>query len=184
MHISANWDGFADPESGIWGYAWAVGTKLCGDDIVKFEDPYKHIPSPNHWTSTGFHDNLDLKDGEYYATVEALNNVLFGGALVTTVCHSVPFLVDTTPPEFHNITDVMFDEDFDILAAYYNVSDRESGIRRVDFGLGMTKHDVELRAYSRHDFMERNDPYLVIEHLELTPGIPAWVRLRAVNKGN
>ena len=142
------------------------------------------MSSPKFWTYTGFTKDLRLADGKYYLTVQALNGVECGGALVTTVCHSTPLVVDTTPPVFHQVTDVMFDEDFDILVVYYNVSDILSNIARVDFGLGKSKHDVDIRGYDRHDNMERYDPYFVVSNLDLTPGVPAWIRVRAVNNGN
>ncbi|XP_061177745.1 uncharacterized protein LOC133186528 [Saccostrea echinata] len=75
----------------------------------------------------------------------------------------------------------MFDEDFDILAVYYNVSDDGSGINRIDFGLGKSKHDIEVRGYVRRNHMNRFDPYFVVENLDLKPGVPAWIRVRAVN---
>ncbi|KAL3857351.1 hypothetical protein ACJMK2_012027 [Sinanodonta woodiana] len=180
-YISANWDGFHDEESGIYGFTWASGTNVCGTNILKYTDPHAHLSSSKFWTYSGYATDLHLPDGQYYVTIQAVNNVVFGGAMVTTVCHSTPVTVDTTPPVFFDVSDVMYDEDFDILAVYYNVSDPLSGILRVDFGLGRTKHDVELRGYSRHNYMVRDDPFLVIDNLDLEPGIPAWIRLRAVN---
>ncbi|KAK3589126.1 hypothetical protein CHS0354_017092 [Potamilus streckersoni] len=180
-YISANWDGFHDEESGIYGFTWASGTKVCGTNILQYTDPHAHLSSSKFWTYSGYAKDLHLPDGQYYVTIQAVNNVVSGGAMVTTVCHSTPVTVDTTPPVFSEVSDVMYDEDFDILAVYYNVSDSLSGILRVDFGLGRTKHDVELRPYSRHNYMVRDDPFLVIENLNLEPGVPAWIRLRAVN---
>ncbi|XP_046568758.1 uncharacterized protein LOC124277142 [Haliotis rubra] len=180
-YISGNCDGFHDDESGIWGYTWAAGTSVCGSDVVKFTDPHAQLQTRQDWTYTGLGKNLHLADGQYYITFQAINNVVHGGALVTTVCHSTPVTVDTTQPVVHEVGDLLFDEDFDILGVYFNVSDSGSGIARVDFGLGKTKYDVFVRSYSRHPFLNRADPYLVIEDLGLTPGVQAWVRIRAVN---
>ena len=126
---------------------------------------------------------MHLPDGKYYVTVQALNNAVHGGSLVTTVCHSTPLIVDTTPPVFYQVPDIMFDEDFDILAVYYNVSDEGSDISRIDFGLGKSKYDIEVRGYVRRNHMHRFDPFFVVENLELKPGVPAWIRVRAVNNG-
>ena len=46
---------------------------------------------------------------------------MFGGALVTSVCHSVPLIVDLTSPILHQVEDVFHDEDFDIMAVYFEV---------------------------------------------------------------
>ncbi|XP_046375524.2 uncharacterized protein LOC124148470 [Haliotis rufescens] len=180
-YISGNCDGFHDDESGIWGYTWAAGTSVCGSDVVNFTDPHAQLQTRQDWTYTGLGKNLHLADGQYYITFQAINNVVHGGALVTTVCHSTPVTVDTTQPVVHEVGDLLFDEDFDILGVYFNVSDDGSGIARVDFGLGKTKYDVFVRSYSRHPFLNRADPYLVIEDLGLAPGVQAWVRIRAVN---
>ena len=67
----------------------------------------------------GMATDLQLPDGAYFASVQALNNVVFGGALVTTVCHSTPIIVDTSSPQLHLVEDIFYDEDFDLLAVYY-----------------------------------------------------------------
>lgn len=40
----------------------------------------------------------NLEDGSYYFSVDAINGVGYGGSLVTTVHHSTPYIIDTTPP--------------------------------------------------------------------------------------
>ena len=64
--------------------------------------------------------DLLLKDGPYYVSVQALNSIVFGGALVTTVCHSNALIVDTTPPILNFVDNVFYDEDFDLLGIYYS----------------------------------------------------------------
>ncbi|XP_062567667.1 uncharacterized protein LOC134229900 [Saccostrea cucullata] len=179
--VSANFDSFVDKESGIFGYTWAVGRHICGTDISPFADPHAHLSSPKFWTNTGYARDVHLSDGQYYVTVQSLNNVVHGGSLVTTVCHSVPLTVDTSPPEFKGLTDIIFDEDFNLMAIYFGAEDQLSKIARVDFGLGKTKHDVEVRGYSKFDYKQTENPYIVIKDLNLTDGEPAWIRLRAVN---
>ncbi|XP_033747032.1 uncharacterized protein LOC117332256 [Pecten maximus] len=178
---SVNFDGFHDDESGIWGYTWMVGQLVCTQDVVEESDPHKHHSSEKYWTHSGYEKNLHLQDGPYFVTVRALNNVIFGGALVTTVCHSTPFTVDTTAPIFTKVLDIFYDEDFDILAVYFNASDPLSHLARVDFGLGKTKHDVTIRGYELQTYVTRDEPFVVVEHLGLGHGVPAWLRLRAVN---
>lgn len=118
-------------------------------------------------------------------TVQCLNSVVFGGSLVTTVSHRFPLTVDTTPPFFHGVKQIYFDENFDILGIYYKAGDNESLLTSVDFGLGKTKYDVLVRKYSYHPPMNGNDhPFIVIEELDLEEGIPAWPRVRVANGGN
>lgn len=183
LYIAANWKGFNDEESGIWGHTWAVGRTICGSDVVTFEDPYAHLTSPKFWTDSAFHKDIYLEDGTYYVTVQALNGAELGGSLVTTVCHSTPFVVDTTPPVFHGVTDIIYDEDFDLIAIYYNATDDLSQIADAEFGLGKTKFDVQLKPYSLHASMDREDPFVAVEDLGLEEGKPAWIRIRVTNKG-
>ncbi|XP_052073991.1 uncharacterized protein LOC127711867 [Mytilus californianus] len=181
--MSANWDGFNDNETGIFGYTWSVGTTVCGTDIATFSDPHAHLSSPKFWTNTGYARNLHLPDGPYYVTVQAINNVVHGGAMITTVCHSTPITVDTTPPFFsRGVTDddIVFDEDFNLMAMYFDTFDPGSKIKNIDFGLGLTKHDVDVRGYSTFDYKE-NQTFIVIDDLNLASGEPVWIRLRSVN---
>ncbi|KAK3094096.1 hypothetical protein FSP39_024081 [Pinctada imbricata] len=178
---SVNFDGFRDNETGIFRYMWAVGRVVCGYDIVDFQDPHEFLHSSRHWTHSAYQKNLTLKDGLYYVTVQALNNIIHGGALVTTLCHTVPFAVDTTPPDFHGVEEIYYDEDFDLLGVYYKADDPLSGLYSVDFGLGKTKYDVLVRRYSYHPPMDRKDPYVVIEDLGLEDGVPSWIRIRPMN---
>lgn len=117
-------------------------------------------------------------------TVQCLNNVVFGGSLVTTVCHSLPITVDTTPPFFDGVEQIYFDEHFDILGIYYKAYDNESLLANIEFGLGKTKYDVLVRKNSYYPPMNGEDhPFIVIEELGLKEGIPAWIRIRVDNGG-
>jgi len=181
--LTVNFNGFNDNETGIWGYTWSSGYTICGNDVVSERDPHAHHSHSKYWTHNGYAKNLFLTDGQYFVTVKAINSVVHGGALVTTVCHSTPYTIDTTPPYFRGISELYFDEYFDILGIYYYAHDHLSQLYSVDFGLGKTKHDVLLRGYSRHTPMPFADPFLVIPELSLEPGVPAWIRIRAENNG-
>ncbi|KAK7493737.1 hypothetical protein BaRGS_00015066 [Batillaria attramentaria] len=181
-HVSANWDGFKDEECGIHGYTWAVGTTVCGTDVASFRDPHTSIPNPDDWTYTGLVKDLHLQDGRYYTTVQAVNDVLHGGDLVTTVCHSTPFVVDTSPPNMNSVEEFLFDESFRFLVVYYNATDDTSGIARMEFGLGKTKYDVMIRRYLPFEIRGQGaNTYLVNEEFETEEGVPAWIRLKVVN---
>jgi hypothetical protein len=111
--------------------------------------------------------------------------VVHGGAMVTTVCHSTPIMVDTTPPYFTkgiSDDDIVFDEDFNLMALYYSTMDPKSKIKSIDFGLGLTKHDVDVRGYSSFEYKE-DRPFIVVKDLNLASGEPVWIRLQAKNNG-
>ena len=48
--LTANWDGFHDIETDIWGYTWAAGTTICGTDIAPWDDPHDHLAGKSYWT--------------------------------------------------------------------------------------------------------------------------------------
>ena len=99
-------------------YRWAVGTLPLKDDTFTYEDPHAG-ESPEHWTYSGT-KQLHLEDGRYYVSVQAINNVVFGGALVTTVSHSVPYVVDTVPPVIHSMS-AHYDDSTNLLILVYNI---------------------------------------------------------------
>ena len=45
--FSANWDGFADYESGIRGYTVTVGREICEEWLHPNDDPHKHQTAVN-----------------------------------------------------------------------------------------------------------------------------------------
>ena len=47
--------------------------------------------------------------------------VVHGGALVTSVCHHVPLIIDLSAPHLEIVEDVFYDVDFDLMAIYYKV---------------------------------------------------------------
>ena len=61
IYISVvNFDGFHDDESGIYRYMWAVGTAVCRNNTVDFQDPHEFLHSAKHWTHNGYSKNLQL----------------------------------------------------------------------------------------------------------------------------
>ena len=113
-----------------------------------------------------------------------MSDIIHGGDLVTTVCHSTPFVVDSTPPSFRGVDDFIFDETFRILVIYYNASDVISGIGRVEFGLGRTKYDVSIRRYVPVEIHgKEGNTYVVSSDFETSAGVPAWIRLKVIDAG-
>ncbi|KAL3873866.1 hypothetical protein ACJMK2_036950, partial [Sinanodonta woodiana] len=179
--ISANWDGIHDKETGLLGYSWAVGTRFCEELIHYHHDPHRHLLSQSQWTNMGLIYPIPapytvLPDGKYYVTLRALNNVQYGGPLSLTVCHTTPYVVDTSPPLFHEIFNMKYNEDTFEIFAQYNVSDPHSNVSEIDLCMGITTRDCALMNWFRYPYGQN------ISHIYQIPdGVPAWIRLRAIN---
>ncbi|KAI8482777.1 hypothetical protein Bbelb_394390 [Branchiostoma belcheri] len=175
-YVSANWDGFHDNETGLHGYSWTSGRTPCDQSVHPHIDPHAHLFDVSEWTHEGLASPLDLEDGVYHITVRAINNVEFGGAMATTVCHTTPYIIDNTPPFVHHVHSVQYDETDFTISAEYNVSDPLSDIREIDFGLGRSKRDVHMMDWYRHG----NTTHTSV-NFHIPDGIPAWVKVRAIN---
>ncbi|XP_019642103.1 PREDICTED: uncharacterized protein LOC109483513 [Branchiostoma belcheri] len=175
-YVTANWDGFHDNETGIFGYTWTVGTDHCQEDVHPHKDPHSHLYGENEWTHQGLAYPLELKDGFYHVSVRAVNKVEFGGPLATTVCHGVPYTIDTTPPFVNEVELISYDENTYELIVEYNVSDPLSNIREVDIGLGKSPRDVFIKDWHRHD----NRTHVTM-YFRIPDGIPTWIKVRAIN---
>ncbi|KAI8516746.1 hypothetical protein Bbelb_053270, partial [Branchiostoma belcheri] len=175
-YVSANWDGFHDNETGLHGYSWTSGRTPCDQSVHPHIDPHAHLFDVSEWTHEGLASPLDLEDGVYHITVRAINNVEFGGAMATTVCHTTPYIIDNTPPFVHHVHSVQYDETDFTISAQYNVSDPLSDIREIDFGLGRSKRDVHMMDWYRHG----NTTHTSV-NFHIPDGIPAWVKVRAIN---
>ncbi len=85
--LSANWSAASDPQSGITGYQYAIGTTAGGTNVVA-------------WTSLGnvltvTQTGLSLTNGQkYYFSVKAINGV----GTIGPATNSPGQTVDTTPP--------------------------------------------------------------------------------------
>ena len=66
------------------------------------------------------------------------------------------------------------------LFIYSFLSDATSGIKEVDVGMGRTIYDTDLRAWSRHGHAAVGK---ITFDVDIQPGVPAWVRLRAIDRG-
>ncbi|KAI8514390.1 hypothetical protein Bbelb_087140 [Branchiostoma belcheri] len=175
-YVSANWDGFHDYETGIYGYTWSVGTEKCSENIHPHKDPHAHLFDESEWTHTGLAHPLDLEDGLYYVSVRAINKVEYGGPLATTVCHSTPYAIDNTEPLIHEVFEMLYDEETHVISASYNVSDPLSNIKEMHIGLGKSTRDTYILDWFVHDDADS------VEFTHHIPdGQPTWLRIRAVN---
>ena len=186
VFVTANWEGFADPESGIHGYEWAVGSKVCEDDIWPFQDPHQHVAVSDDWTHEGLayplgDNETGLEAGTYFVSVRAYNKVVHGGGLVTSVCKSRPFAVDKTPPLFERIYGVHYSSD-QVLTVRYEAEDPESGITQVELAVGTTKFNSDLLAWTvfPHDPADQRVSYPLV----IPDGSAMYIRMQATNGVN
>ena len=86
---------------------------------------------------------------------------------------------------FYGIKEVIYDESFNAMVVYYNMTDTGSGIATIDFGLGRTKHDVEVRKYVEKVLDDRLRENMMFGEfaVDLPDGVPTWIRLRAKDRG-
>ncbi|CAH1249045.1 SELE [Branchiostoma lanceolatum] len=175
-YVSANWDGFKDNETGIFGYTWSVGTTRCEDNIHPHRDPHAHLFDESEWTHTGIAHPLDLEDGKYYVNVRAINKVEYGGPLGTTVCHSNPYAIDNTEPFINEVHEMLYNDVTFVISASYNVSDPLSGIELMHIGLGKSKRDTYILEW----FLHEDTSFVNFTH-KIQDGLPTWLRIRAVN---
>ncbi|KAK3788402.1 hypothetical protein RRG08_044436, partial [Elysia crispata] len=181
-YISANWDGIHDDESGLRGFSFAVGTSVCGDDIHPFHDPYKHLTpqdDDSQWSGIGvveLPEGEKLPDGRYYVTIRAINQVEYGGPLVTTICHSTPLAIDNTPPIIYEIYNIKYDDVSYNLTADFNATDPESDIKSIHMCLGLNAVNCDLMNWTPTPSLSE----IVINH-QIPDGQRAWVRLRVLN---
>ncbi len=93
--LSANWTGFSDPESGVTGYEWAIGTTPGGQQILPF--------TPVELMTTASTSALDLAlpltpGSTFFVTVRATNGT---GLTVTATSDGVTVngpVTSVTPP--------------------------------------------------------------------------------------
>ncbi|VDI54125.1 Hypothetical predicted protein [Mytilus galloprovincialis] len=179
--ISANWDGFIDRESGILGYTVLIGLTECKDDVHADHDPHKHLFDKSQWTHSAMISPIPapytkLPDGKYFITVRALNDVKYGGPLVTTVCHSTPLTVDNSRPEIYDVYGIEYDEDLPLLKASHVSGDPHSGLVYNDLCLGHSARDCNEMDWKRMGYSP-DIQYAV----KLTDGVRIWVKIKVIN---
>ena len=53
VFAAANWMGFKDSQTGLFGFEWRMGTKICEDDTWSTRDPHSHLHSQDDWDYMG-----------------------------------------------------------------------------------------------------------------------------------
>jgi hypothetical protein len=141
--IEASWSGFADAESGISGYEWAIGTTPGGTDLQGFT-------SVGVVTSAA-RSGLSLVYGStYFATVRATN--AFGGTMSAT--SDGVQVIDASPPTAGSVDDGP-GADVDaqtstttIEASWVGFADPETGISAYEWAIGTSPGGEEIQPFT------------------------------------
>lgn len=167
----ANWSGFADSQSGIASYEWAVGTSPGASNTLPWVST----------TTTAWSRSITLVHGtRYYTSVRATN----GAGLVSAYVSSDGFVADNTSPTFSVImdgsgtTDIDYQTSTTTIAARWAASDPDSGIAYYMWAIGTD--------YGTYDVQYWTDVGLatsaVNTGLSLTSGTRYFVFVQAVNR--
>ncbi|OGS27488.1 MAG: hypothetical protein A2297_06060 [Elusimicrobia bacterium RIFOXYB2_FULL_48_7] len=177
--LSANWTTATDPESGVIGYQYAIGTSAGGTETVNWT-----TLTGNYLSIT--RSTLTLVTGTtYYFSVKAVN----GNNLISTAANSNGQYVvaidtsDATPPS--GISAVRDGTGADISvtanAAHLDVNwdpsgDPQSGIARYWFAIGTTSGGSEVQGWSNNGQLT-----LISMSITLTRGVTYYVSVKAEN---
>ena len=189
---AASWNPFLDPESDIFSYTWCIGTSVGSCDVLPHTDPHTALGlvSADTWTYTGVFSDQYLPDGAYYVTVRATNGIAYGGPLFTTVQHTTPYKVDTTPPFVSEDARVSYNASTNQLTVEYEASDVGGGqLEGVELALGGSPLDTSaldwqpLVNQSASRMGMGQGAGLAVVEVEIPDGVPVWLKLRATDRG-
>lgn len=172
--ISTRFRPFQDNETDIRGYTLCIGSTPCKCDRFPLYDPHETFRYPSEWNYIGFAVNdfeRAFADGKYYGTITAINKVTMGGPFASSVCHTRPFVIDTSPPEVQFVGSMRYDVDSRRFRFVLKAMDEHSGLRRVLLGAGRTRHDLSVAPLKLiHTFLNGKSPLLknVSHSIELT----------------
>ena len=171
--ISANWAGvFADAESGIAGYQWAIGTTVGGTNIQGYTSLGMLTSATN--------SSLSLISGtEYFVTVRATN----GSGLQSTAT-SDGVMVDATPPTATGVPNDGTGADIDYQSSTTTLSanwagvfaDAQSGVAGYEWAIGTTAGGTNILGYA-----SVGTATSASGSFSLTSGTKYYVTVRATN---
>ena len=182
---TANWNPFSDPESGIFGYTWCIGTSIGSCDVMPHVDPHAQLGliSSEAWTYSGLASPLDLPEGAYYITIRATNQIAYGGPLFTTVQHSTPYIVDTTPPIVSDAVDIDYNSSTNQLSVGFRASDPGGELTSVEVALGRSPLDVDVLRWTVLPAGSDSGTGMDVVDTDIPDGVPVWLKLRATDTG-
>lgn len=164
--LHSSWSA-SDPESGIVGYQYSIGTSAGGTTIVGWTD----VGLATEVTRTG----LTLQSGfTYYVNVRALN----GGGVYGPVGSSNGITVDTSAPPAPVVTDAgPYFSDPAAIAVSWSASDYESGISKFEYSVGTAAGGTNVKGWTDAG----TGLQASITGLSLTNGGTYFVNVRATN---
>ena len=134
--MSAEWDGFTDPESGIQYYEYGISRNRAGTPDVY---PFKNTGLNTSATAQG----LSLTNDVYYFIVCSVNN-----AGLRKCISSDGVLIDFSPPSHGLVHDGIIEPDLkyqssltSMAANWEGVWDLESGIEKFEWSIGTSEND-------------------------------------------
>jgi hypothetical protein len=125
-----------DPEAGITGYQFAVGTTPGGTNVKSWTFPVDFREADLGPADSWMLPNLALTPGgRYYVSLRAVN----GQGMSGPACVSGPLVFDLTPPVKPTMTPSIAtgqDGSRQLRLDFSNISDPESGIARIEYCIG------------------------------------------------
>ena len=173
--LSAEWEGFADTESGIQYYEYGISRGRGGVmDIF----PFKIAGLKTSATVSG----LSLSDDVYYVTVCAVNNADLRNCL-----SSDGVLIDFSPPSHGVVYDGIIEPDIkyqsslsSMAANWEGVWDLESGIQKFEWSIGTGANDkTSVQDYTDVGLATHVKSKAV---LNLSSGTKYYVHLKVTNQ--
>ncbi len=182
--LTCNFDPAVDPESGIKGYQFAIGTTPGATD-VKDWTPL----APNAYQMYVRAQGLKLTPGQrYYFTIRAINNAGLTGPAASSDGQTVVDPNDTTPPtappavrDGTGAEDAATTTSTTQLSANWDAAaDPESGIQGYQYAIGTTPAGTELINWQKVPYTGRVTT-VTRKNLELTVGQSYYFTVKAVN---
>ncbi|XP_067663316.1 uncharacterized protein [Haliotis asinina] len=139
--LHASWH-FADQQSPIIQYKWAIGASPGGIHVQDYTDLGRD--------TQGTLSNVQLLHGaSIYITVMATN-----AAGLSAVTYSDAITVDMTAPQFDLVSDGLDgrDEDYQtsgVVSVYWQVRDEESGVEHCDWAIGRARGSSDMKQFER-----------------------------------
>lgn len=169
LSLHASWSS-SDPESGIAGYEYSIGTSSGGTQVLAWTSAGLSLSMTN-----GFAIESPLTNGtKYYINVRAKN----GGGGLSAVGSSDGITVDTTEPNQPMVTD---DGDYIYSAtsihAKWSCNDAESGITKYEYSVGTSPGIADKKSWANAG----TSTEATITGLSLSNGATYYVNVRAYN---
>ena len=170
--LSANWTASGDPETGISGYWYAIGTSAGLSNVVDWKD--------NGALRYVTHTGLGLSYGTtYYFGVKAVNGVGFDSAVTWSNGQladndyptDVPYVYDGTS------SDIRYVSSLNALSANWGASTHSSGITSYECAIGTTSGGTGISGWTSTG-LNRS---VTRSGLILTEGNTYYVSVRALN---